>query len=104
MTAVVTGGAGFIGSALVRALVGDGERVVTVDKLTYAGNLDNLASVIDHPNHVFICSDIGDRAAIAAAWFATIARTRFTISRRKAMSTGRSTRRRCLSRPMSSAP
>ena len=66
MTAVVTGGAGFIGSALVRALVGDGERVVTVDKLTYAGNLDNLASVIDHPNHVFICADICDRTAMAA--------------------------------------
>ena len=45
MTVIVTGGAGFIGSALVRALVADGERVVTVDKLTYAGNLDNLASV-----------------------------------------------------------
>lgn len=58
MTTVVTGGAGFIGSALVRALVGDRERVVTVDKLTYAGNLDNLASVIDDPNHVFICADI----------------------------------------------
>ncbi len=37
MTVVVTGGAGFIGSALVRALVADGECVVTVDKLTYAG-------------------------------------------------------------------
>jgi dTDP-glucose 4,6-dehydratase len=62
----VTGGAGFIGSALVRALVDDGEHVVTVDKLTYAGNLDNLASVIDHPNHVFICADICDGVAMAA--------------------------------------
>ena len=66
MTTVVTGGAGFIGSALVRALVGDGEPVITVDKLTYAGNLDNLASVIDDPHHVFICADICDRAAMAA--------------------------------------
>jgi dTDP-glucose 4,6-dehydratase len=66
VTAVVTGGAGFIGSALVRALVDDGEHVVTVDKLTYAGNLDNLASVIDHPNHVFICADICDGVAMAA--------------------------------------
>jgi dTDP-glucose 4,6-dehydratase len=65
MTVVVTGGAGFIGSALVRALVGDGENVVTVDKLTYAGNLDNLASVIDHPNHTFARADICDRAAMA---------------------------------------
>jgi dTDP-glucose 4,6-dehydratase len=68
MTAVVTGGAGFIGSALVRALVGDGERVVTVDKLTYAGNLDNLAPVIDRPNHVFVRADICDRTAMAGVF------------------------------------
>jgi dTDP-glucose 4,6-dehydratase len=68
MTVLVTGGAGFIGSALVRALVGDGERVVTIDKLTYAGNLDNLAAVAAEPNHTFIRADIGDRAAIAAAF------------------------------------
>src|SRR5216684_4067981 len=66
MTALVTGGAGFIGSALVRALVRDGKRVVTVDKLTYAGNLDNLAPVIGSPNHFFVRADICDRAAIAA--------------------------------------
>ncbi len=68
MTAVVTGGAGFIGSALVRALVEDGVRVVTVDSLTYAGNLDNLAPVIDRPNHVFVRADICDRAAMAAVF------------------------------------
>ncbi len=68
MTVVVTGGAGFIGSALVRALVGNGNRVVTVDKLTYAGNLDNLASVFDDPNHVFVRADICDRAAMAAVF------------------------------------
>jgi dTDP-glucose 4,6-dehydratase len=66
VTAVVTGGAGFIGSALVRALVAGGGRVVTVDKLGYAGNLDNLAPVLDHPRHVFVRADIRDRAAIAA--------------------------------------
>lgn len=65
MCVVVTGGAGFIGSALVRTLVADGERVVTVDKLTYAGNLDNLAPVFDDPNHVFVLADICDRAAMA---------------------------------------
>ncbi len=65
---MVTGGAGFIGSALVRALVADGEAVVTVDKLTYAGNLDNLASVADHPNHVFVRADIGERRAMAAVF------------------------------------
>jgi dTDP-glucose 4,6-dehydratase len=68
MTVVVTGGAGFIGSALVRALVGDGEHVVTVDKLTYAGNLDNLASVTDHPGHAFVHADICDRNAMAAVF------------------------------------
>ena len=64
MTLVVTGGAGFIGSALVRSLVRDGERVVTVDKLTYAGNLDNLAPVASNPRHVFARADICDRAAL----------------------------------------
>ena len=68
MTVVVTGGAGFIGSALVRALVADGERAVTVDKLTYAGNLDNLAPVLDHPNHVFLRADICDRTTMAAVF------------------------------------
>jgi dTDP-glucose 4,6-dehydratase len=68
MTVVVTGGAGFIGSALVRALVGDGEHVVTVDKLTYAGNFDNLASVTDHPGHAFVRADICDRHAMAAVF------------------------------------
>ena len=66
MTVVVTGGAGFIGSALVRALIGGGVPVVTVDKLTYAGNIDNLAPVIDDPKHVFVRADICDRAAMAA--------------------------------------
>ncbi|MGH7046883.1 MAG: dTDP-glucose 4,6-dehydratase [Stellaceae bacterium] len=66
MTVVVTGGAGFIGSALVRALVGGGERVVTVDKLTYAGNLDNLAPILTAPEHVFVHADICDRAAMTA--------------------------------------
>jgi dTDP-glucose 4,6-dehydratase len=61
MSVLVTGGAGFIGSALVRALVADGERVVTLDKLTYAGNLDNLAAVSENPRHVFVQADIGDR-------------------------------------------
>ncbi|HEX3499645.1 MAG TPA: dTDP-glucose 4,6-dehydratase [Stellaceae bacterium] len=68
MTIVVTGGAGFIGSALVRALVAAGERVVTVDKLTYAGNLDNLTPVAGSNSHVFVQADICDRAAIHAVF------------------------------------
>jgi dTDP-glucose 4,6-dehydratase len=68
VTVVVTGGAGFIGSALVRALIGDGEGVVTIDKLTYAGNLANLAAVAQNPGHTFIQADIADRGALRAAF------------------------------------
>jgi dTDP-glucose 4,6-dehydratase len=70
MSVLVTGGAGFIGSALVRALVADGEAVVTIDKLTYAGNLDNLAAVSGSSRHVFIRADIGDRRALDAVFAA----------------------------------
>jgi len=61
---LVTGGAGFIGSALVRALVAEGQAVVTVDKLTYAGSLLNIATALDAPHHRFVRADIGDRAAM----------------------------------------
>src|SRR5688572_2091587 len=64
MTVIVTGGAGFIGSALVRRLNAQKRRVVTIDKLTYAGNPDNLAR-LPHPElHQFEQVDICDRAAI----------------------------------------
>lgn len=60
-TVIVTGGAGFIGSNLVLDLLQSGGwRVVNLDKLTYAGNLDSLAPVGNHPDHVFIHGDIGD--------------------------------------------
>ena len=62
---LVTGGAGFIGSALVRYLAGEvGVEVLNVDKLTYAGNLDSLRSVSNLPNHRFAQVDIRDRAAM----------------------------------------
>lgn len=59
---LVTGGAGFIGSAFVRLALREGwaERVVNLDKLTYAGNLENLAEVEGDPRHRFVHGDIGD--------------------------------------------
>ena len=61
----VTGGAGFIGSALVRRLAGDGRRVVVIDKLTYAGNLDSLKPVADLPGFTFEQVDICDASLLA---------------------------------------
>jgi dTDP-glucose 4,6-dehydratase len=62
---MVTGGAGFIGSALVRALVANGcESVTTIDKLTYAGNLDSLGPALDSPLHRFVQADICDAVAV----------------------------------------
>jgi len=64
---LVTGGAGFIGSALVRHLIGrTGHRVLNVDKLTYAGNLESLNEVADHPRYRFVQADICDGARMAA--------------------------------------
>ena len=64
-TLLITGGAGFIGSCLVRQLVADENlTVVNLDKLTYAGNLDSLDSIKDNPRHIFVQGDIGDRALV----------------------------------------
>ena len=53
MIILVTGGAGFIGSAVVRLAIARGHSVVNVDALTYAACLDNLASVAEHTNYAF---------------------------------------------------
>lgn len=64
MKILVTGGAGFIGSAVVRLAVTRGHAVVNVDALTYAACLDNVASVADSPLYAFEQADIRDRAAL----------------------------------------
>ncbi|MGA0588033.1 dTDP-glucose 4,6-dehydratase [Dyella sp. KRB-257] len=63
-TLLVTGGAGFIGANFVLQAIADGLRVVNLDKLTYAGNLDTLASLQGQAHHVFVQGDIGDRALV----------------------------------------
>jgi len=64
--ALVTGGCGFIGSNFVRLLLRERPDwdVVTLDLLTYAGNLENLGDVIDHPRHRFVRGNICDRGAV----------------------------------------
>ena len=63
---LVTGGAGFIGGNFVLDwLAGSDEPVINLDKLTYAGNLENLASLKGHAGHVFVQGDIGDGALVA---------------------------------------
>ena len=67
---LVTGGAGFIGSAVCRHLVAEGASVLNIDALTYAGNLESLATIGNAPNYRFAKIDICDRRAVAEA-FAT---------------------------------
>jgi len=63
-TWLVTGGAGFIGGNFVLDAIRRGVRVVNLDALTYAGNLDTLRDVQDNPHHVFVQGDIGDAALV----------------------------------------
>jgi dTDP-glucose 4,6-dehydratase len=67
-TILITGGAGFIGSCLVRQIIDQRRfRVVNLDKLTYAGNPDNLRTVEGHPRYRFVHGDICDREAVRGA-------------------------------------
>ena len=65
-TILVTGGAGFIGSAVVRQLVRDGKRVVNLDKLTYAGNPESLKTIAKATNHRLVEGDVLDGEMVLA--------------------------------------
>lgn len=69
LNVLVTGGAGFIGSAFVRRMLREHPdyNIIVFDKLTYAGNLDNLVTVQDNPQYKFIRGDIADREAVRRA-------------------------------------
>jgi len=64
-TLLVTGGAGFVGSCFVRQWMAEEDsRLVNLDKLTYAGNIESLAAASGNPRHVFVQGDIGDRQLV----------------------------------------
>ncbi|MBD9656080.1 dTDP-glucose 4,6-dehydratase [Pseudomonas sp. PDM12] len=68
MRILLTGGAGFIGSALIRHLINDTDHeVLNLDKLTYAGNLESLREVENDPRYRFLQADIGDQPAVSEA-------------------------------------
>jgi dTDP-glucose 4,6-dehydratase len=69
MKLLVTGGAGFIGANFVQHVLAThaGDEIVTLDLLTYAGNLSNLEAVLEHPRHRFVRGDIADPEAVGAA-------------------------------------
>lgn len=65
-TIIVTGGAGFIGANSLLAWVKQGlGMVINLDKLTYAGNLENLVEIQHNSNHIFVHGDIGDQALVS---------------------------------------
>ena len=69
MSILVTGAAGFIGSNFVlNWLAHNNEKVIALDKLTYAGNLENLKSVESNTNYRFVQGDIGDSTLMQLNW------------------------------------
>jgi dTDP-D-glucose 4,6-dehydratase len=99
-TIFVTGGAGFIGSAVCRHLIREGYRVANVDKLTYSGNLESLREIGDSPNYRFYAADICDDARMLEI-MRSKASTGSCTWRRKPMSIARSTGPLCFSKPTS---
>ena len=83
MKLVVTGGAGFIGSCFVRMALSErwAEQVVNLDKLTYAGNLENLLPVADHPGYSFVQGDITDAASCRGTFRTASRRMQWFTSR-----------------------
>src|SRR3954462_14686145 len=69
MNLLVTGGAGFIGSNFIQHVLGRPEvkRLINLDWLTYAGHLENLSAVEDHPKYTFLRADLRDKAAVVNA-------------------------------------
>ena len=105
MRIFVTGGAGFIGSALVRHLIANtAHEVLNFDKLTYAGTLSTVERVATSNRYRFVQGDICDAEAAALSNCRFQSRTSSRIWRPKAMSTARSTAPAPSSRPTSSAP
>ena len=69
MNILVTGGAGFIGSAVIRYLINEtNSNVLNIDKLTYAGNLESLETVSNNPRYQFLHADICDKSAMTKAF------------------------------------
>ncbi|MEZ5876222.1 MAG: dTDP-glucose 4,6-dehydratase [Hyphomicrobiales bacterium] len=68
MRVLVTGGAGFVGSAVCRDLIARGCKVINIDKLTYAANPDAIETIADHPHYSFHQLDICQRADVAAVF------------------------------------
>ena len=64
MNILITGGAGFIGSAVVRLAITRGHSVINLDALTYAASLESLASISAHPNYTFLKINIRDRKSL----------------------------------------
>ncbi|MEG2770131.1 MAG: dTDP-glucose 4,6-dehydratase [Oscillospiraceae bacterium] len=66
MKLLITGGAGFIGSAVIRYIIQNTQnKVLNIDKLTYAGNLENLKTVQNDPRHIFVQGDICDKKLVS---------------------------------------